>query len=490
MAEVPKKAGWQAPRTRPRGVQSSRRSSRFSADGWGWAMTTVTILLAVLAVVSLGAVAFAARGTSSGDLGPAITIGVLFFIFGFVTWLNGPLITFVKLAFDLDDVNAFLVPMAFYLSYFFLALPSAAVLRKTGMKRGMALGLLVMAAGAVLFGQFTTVRYYPGALAGLFVIGSGLALLQTASNPYISIVGPIDSAAQRIAFMGICNKFAGVLAPVVFGALVLRGLDGFDARVKAAESPEVREGLLNAFASQVYWPYMIMAALLAVLAVWIARSQLPDIASEAVNERADDGSSVRTMLASPHLWLGVVCLFLYVGVEVMAGDAIGIYGEGFGLPLSETRLFTSYTLVAMLLGYIAGLLVIPRFISQQSYLALSALLGVVLSIGAVMTSGFTSVAFIAALGFANAMMWPAIFPLAIRGLGKHTETGSALLIMAIAGGALLPYAFAVLKQHIDFQLAYAALAIPSYLFILCYGARGYRVGLSANPQGRLSATEV
>ena len=200
-----------------------------------------------------------------------VTIGALFFIFGFVTWLNGPLITFVKLAFTLDDVGAFLVPMAFYLSYFFLALPSSAILRRTGMKRGMALGLLVMAIGALVFGQFTTVRYYPGALTGLFVIGAGLSLLQTASNPYISIVGPIDSAAQRIAFMGICNKFAGLLAPFVFGALVLHGLDDFDARVKSAPTPEARDVLLDAFAAQVHRPYMIMAALLALLALWIKR---------------------------------------------------------------------------------------------------------------------------------------------------------------------------------------------------------------------------
>ena len=170
----------------------------------------------------------------------------------------------------------------------------------------------------------------------------------------------------------------------------------------------------------------------------------------------------------------MVCLFLYVGVEVMAGDAIGIYGAGFKLPLSDTRLFTSYTLFAMLAGYVAGVFVTPRFISQQNYLALSAALGVVLTFCAYMTSGYLSVAFIASLGFANAMMWPAIFPLAIRGLGRQTETGSALLIMAIAGGAILPYVFALLKQHVDFQLAYMALCVPSYLYILYYGARGCR----------------
>jgi glucose/galactose transporter len=411
-----------------------------------------------------------------------LSIGVLFFIFGFVTWLNGPLITFVKLAFTLDDVGAFLVPMAFYLSYFFLALPASAVLRWSGMKRGMALGLLVMAAGAVLFGHFTTARVYSGTLGGLFVIGAGLSLLQTASNPYISIVGPIESAAQRIAFMGICNKLAGLLAPLVFGALVLHGLDDFDARVKAAPTPAAREALLDAFAAQVHLPYMVMAALLALLALWIARSGLPDIQPATANDEHEIGGDQAGIWSFPHLWLGVACLFLYVGVEVLAADAIGVYGEGFHLPLDATRLFTSYTLAAMLAGYVAGLAVIPRFVSQERYLALSGALGVGLAIGAYMTSGYVSVGFIAALGFANAMMWAAIFPLAINGLGRHTETGSALLIMAIAGGALLPYLYAHLKQVIDFQLAYLVIAVPSYLFIAWYGAAGHAVGSRAAGQ--------
>lgn len=437
--------------------------------------TGVAVTVAGVALVALLAYIRASLESGARDLAPIMSIGLLFFIFGFVTWLNGPLITFVKLAFDLDDVGAFLVPMAFYLSYFFLALPASAILRSTGMKYGMALGLLVMSAGAVVFGHFTTARAYTGTLSGLFVIGAGLSLLQTASNPYVSIVGPIDRAAQRIAVMGICNKFAGMLAPLVFGALVLSGLDGFDARVKAAATVADREALLDAFAAQVYWPYMAMAALLALLALAIARSSLPNLEPETANPETAGSDRSRGIASYPHLWLGVACLFLYVGVEVLAGDAIGTYGDGFGLPLSDTRLFTSYTLFAMLIGYVVGLIVIPKYVSQERYLALSAGLGVVLSIGALMTSGWTSVAFIAALGFANAMMWPAIFPLAIRSLGRHTETGSALLIMAIAGGALLPFAFAHLKQTIDFQLAYAVIAIPSYLFIAYYGLVGHRV---------------
>jgi len=401
---------------------------------------------------------------------PMLIIGLLFFIFGFVTWLNGPLIQFVELAFDLDTVNAFLVLMVFYLSYFFLALPASWILRRTGMKRGMALGLFVMAAGAVVFGEFVVRRWYPGALTGLFVIGAGLSLLQTAANPYISILGPIEGAAQRIAFMGICNKLAGILAPLVIGALVMHGLGDLKAQVQAAD-PATREALLDAFAARIHVPYLVMAGILAVLGLWITKSPLPEVRAEEVNR--GHGSQARGIFAYPHLWLGVLCLFVYVGVEVMAGDAIGTYGRGFDLPADQTKFFTSFTLTAMLVGYVVGLLTIPRFISQARYLLFSAALGIVLSFGAYFTHGYASVAFVASLGFANAMMWPAIFPLAIAGLGRLTETGSALLIMGIAGGAVIPQSFAFLREHYDFQLVFVAIMVPCYAYILFYALRGH-----------------
>ncbi len=402
---------------------------------------------------------------TKSPLMPMAIIGGMFFIFGFVTWLNGPLITFVKLAFTLDDVSAFLVPMAFYMSYFFLSLPAAAILRRTGMKKGMALALLVMAGGAALFGQFVDMRIFPGALAALFVIGAGLSILQTASNPYISILGPIDSAAQRIAFMGICNKLAGALAPLVFAAVVMSGVSGLADQVAAA-SPSAREVLLNAFAHKVYLPYMAMAGLLAVLALGVLVSPLPEVSDRS---NADDSSAGRSLFSHANLWLGFVCIFVYVGVEVMAGDAIGTYGHAFGLPLDQTKYFTSGTLVAMLAGYVVGLVVIPRFVSQARYLVFSAALGVVFTLAAYLTKGYASVACVAALGFANAMMWPAIFPLGIKGLGRHTETGSAILVMGIAGGAVIPQLFAVLKATHDFQLVFAGLMAPCYLYILFFG---------------------
>ena len=396
-------------------------------------------------------------------------IGVLFFVFGFVTWLNGPLITFVQLAFELTVFKAFLVTFVFYLSYFFFALPASTILGRTGMKKGMALGLLVMAAGSFAFGEFCVQRWYPGALAGLFVIGAGLAVLQTASNPYISILGPIESAAQRIAIMGICNKAAGILAPIVLGALVLHGMDNFSEQVAAADAAG-KAALLDAFAARIHTPYMVMAALLAVLAVGILLSPLPDVRSEQ-GAAADAGDD--SLFHYPHVWMGALAIFVYVGVEVMAGDAIGTYGHSFGLPLDQTRFFTSLTLGAMLVGYVLGFVLIPRIVSQQRYLAWSAVLGMVLTVGAFLTQGYVSVGFVAALGFANAMMWPAIFPLGIHGLGRLIERGSALLIMGISGGAIIPQLFAWLKQSYDFQWVFLLLMLPCYLYILYFGLHGH-----------------
>ncbi len=420
--------------------------------------------------------------TQAGYGGAMVIIGTLFFIFGFVTWLNGPLIEFVKLAFDLDaDWKAFMVTFAFYIAYFFLALPASAILKLTGMKRGMALGLLVMAAGSVVFGHFATARHYPAALFGLFTIGSGLALLQTAVNPYISIIGPLESAASRISIMGICNKLAGVLAPVVIGAVALQGLG--EIQLQLAQDPDAatREALLNSFAAQIYWPYMSMAALLALLSIGILYSPLPNLRSDTANAAA--GGQQRGLLGYPHLWLGVLCLFLYVGVEVLAGDAIGTYGRAHGIPADEAKYFTSLTLIAMLVGYVAGIIAIPRWISQESALAVSALAGIAFSIAALLTSGYVSVAFVALLGLANALMWPAIFPLAIRGLGALTERGSALLIMGIAGGAIIPSLYAYLKDHYDFQWTFVAITVPCYLYILFYARYGCHAGLAPEAPG-------
>jgi len=414
--------------------------------------------------------------SSTSTFTSILILAALFFIFGFVTWLNGTLIPYFKIACELNTFQSLLVAFAFYISYFVMALPSSYILEKTGFKKGMMLGLLVMAVGALFFIPAALTRTYGMFLAGLFIIGTGLSVLQTASNPYITIVGPIESAARRISIMGICNKVAGVLAPIILGAVILSDADAVQQQLSIANETE-KTALLNELASRVIMPYSLMAGVLVVLALMIRFSPLPEIEMEQETNEATELSKNKTsVLQFPALVLGVVALFLYVGVEVLAGDTIGSFGQSQDIPLSESKNFTSYTLAAMVIGYILGIIAIPKFISQSVALTISAVTGIAFSILAISTSGYTAVLFIALLGLANALMWPAIWPLAIDGLGKFTKTGSALLIMAIAGGALLPLLYGQLADipSIGHQQAYWIM-IPCYLFILFYSVKGYKI---------------
>jgi FHS family L-fucose permease-like MFS transporter len=407
-------------------------------------------------------------------------ISMLFFVFGFVTWLNGTLIPFLQIACDLKETQALLVTFAFYMAYFFLAIPSSAILKKTGFKNGMALGLFVMAIGSLIFIPAAQQRAFGLFLTGLFVQGAGLALLQTASNPYAAIIGPIESAAQRISILGICNKIAGAISPLILSAIVLKNATAIEEKIKVAVSATDKAQLLDELASKVITPYVIMAVVLMILAFLIKKSSLPEIDTD--KEDSVDGIETAhksSVLGHPHLVLGVICLFLYVGVEVMAGDVIGNYGRAMGMSLDTTKYFTTFTLISMLLGYVIGIFTIPKYISQQTSLKLAAILGLVFTLGAYFTEGYTSVTFIALLGLANAPMWPAIFPLAINKLGRFTKIGSALLVMGIAGGAILPQIYAQLKSqlHLANNLAFLICMLPCYAYILYYAMAGYKAGL-------------
>lgn len=404
---------------------------------------------------------------------PIIILGVFFFIFGFVTWLNGTLIPYLKIACELEsDLKANLVAFAFYISYFVMALPSSWVLERTGFKKGMMLGLVVMAVGALVFIPAARTREYGLFLGGLFVIGTGLSLLQTAANPYVTIIGPMESAAKRISIMGICNKVAGVLAPIALGAVVLHDADLLESELLSLVGP-MREARLDELAARVIMPYSIMAGVLLGLAFLVRFSPLPEIEAETGERTQGEEVRHREVLRHPRLMLGVLALFLYVGVEVIAGDTIGRYAQTQGVPLSEAKHFTSYTLAAMVIGYLLGIVAIPKWISQRQALAGSAITGVLLSVAALLLTGTASVLAIAMLGLANALVWPAIWPLALEGLGRLTKTGSALLIMAIAGGALLPLLYGGLADlpSIGNRYAYIVL-VPSYLFILYYALTG------------------
>ncbi len=414
--------------------------------------------------------------SSRSTLVPITIIGVLFFIFGFVTWLNGTLIPYLKIACELNTFQSMFVAFAFYISYFVMALPSSWILKLTGFKKGMMLGLLVMAIGALIFIPAAHYRKYELFLIGLFVIGTGLSILQTASNPYITILGPIESAAKRISIMGICNKVAGFLAPIILGAIILSDADMLVKELNGLDSA-ARSIRLDEIASRVVNPYIIMAAILTGLALMVRFSPLPEVEMEQNGDgNAYTAKDRKNVFMHPNLVLGVLAIFLYVGVEVLAGDTLPMYGQSQGIALSEARNFTSYTLAAMVIGYIIGIVSIPKFISQSRALAISAGAGIVFSLCAIFTNGYTSVLFIAILGLANALMWPAIWPLAIHGLGKYTKIGSAMLIMGIAGGALLPLLWGKLSMihSVGHQQAYWIM-VPCYLYILYYSLNGHRV---------------
>jgi FHS family L-fucose permease-like MFS transporter len=409
-------------------------------------------------------------------------IGMLFFIFGFATWLNGILIPYLRIACELTTFQSLLVAFAFYISYFIMALPSSWVLSKTGFKNGIMVGLLVMAVGALIFIPAAMTRTYSLFLGGLFVMGTGLALMQTAVNPYITIIGPRESAATRISIMGICNKAAGALAPVILAYFILSDGDAFVASLTTMTEAE-KIVALDGLAARVIAPYVVIAITLAVLGIMVKFSPLPEIESEPEEDVDLNGQTEKTSIFQfPHLWLGALALFLYVGVEVIAGDTIIRYGMSLGIPISEAKVYTSYTLIAMIVGYVLiGLILVPRIISQRTALKISAILGVIFTLLAIFTQAKTSVLFVALLGFANALVWPAMWPLAIHDLGKFIKTGSSILVMMIAGGALLPLAWGRLSDiFVDHpQFAYW-ICVPCYLYILYYSVWGFKVGLKGN----------
>jgi MFS transporter, FHS family, L-fucose permease len=341
----------------------------------------------------------------------------------------------------------------------------------------MSLGLVVMAVGAIIFIPAAQSRSFSLFLTGLFVQGMGLALLQTASNPYISIIGPIESAAKRISIMGICNKIAGALSPIILSAVVLSRATEIESSIAAATDAASRDSLLQELASRIILPYEIMAGVLVLLALMIYFSSLPEIdlnGTEAESTKSPENKT--SIFQFPHLLLGALCIFVYVGAEVMAGDVIGPYGRAIGLSLDQTKIFTTYTLCSMLVGYVVGIFAIPKYIRQENALKISAIVGLLFSILAYATSGYVSIMFIALLGLANALMWPAIFPLAIDGLGRFTKIGSALLIMGVAGGAIIPQIYGKLALQMEPQMAFLICMLPCYLYILYFSVKGYKAG--------------
>ena len=403
-----------------------------------------------------------------------LLIGVLFFVFGFVTWLGSVLIPYLKIACELSTFESYLVAFSFYISYTVMALPSAWVLRKTGSKKGMALGLFIMGIGALMFIPAATTRWYGLFLSGLFIQGAGLTILQSASNPYITKLGDPESAATRISIMGICNGIAGVMAPLLLGAVILNDADTMNKSVHVLSGAE-KNAALNLLASRVILPYSIIMVILVLLALLIYYSKLPELDTDE-----EDGvvsianENKKNIFQFPHLLLGAITLFLYVGVEVIAVDTIFGFAVSQGVSLTNAKFFTSLTILNMLAGYLIGITCIPRYIKQEKALKLSAFAGIIFSLAAIFSQGITAVVFISFLGLANSLVWPSIWPLAIKGLGRFTKTGSSLLIMAIGGGAVLPLLYGRLAETYTPHIAYWVV-LPSYLFILYYSTKAHKL---------------
>ncbi|RAI99365.1 glucose/galactose transporter [Chitinophaga skermanii] len=404
-------------------------------------------------------------------------IGSMFFILGFVTWLNSLLIPFLKQACELTDFVAYFVAFAFYISYFVMAIPSSMILKKIGFTKGMSLSLIVMAIGALIFVPAAQTRSYPIFLAGLFTTAAGMTLLQAAVNPYITIIGPIESAAQRMSIMGICNKLAGMIGIFVLSLFLFKDSEALSAKIATLSGAE-KELELDLLASRVIVPYIIMAAVLIVLAVVVRKSSLPEPAAD--DETVDHGPDPfgrTSAFQIPYLVLGVLCLFLYVGVEVLAIDSLTLYGESQGLTKEIASKLGIFSLIAFTAGYLIGVALVPKVVSQKTAFVICAVLGIVFTIGALLTSGNVSIGFMVALSFAHSLMWPGIWPLAINKLGKFTKFGSALLIMGIAGGAILPIVYGAMADAMgDRQLPYIIM-IPCYLFMVYYALSGSKKGL-------------
>src|SRR5690606_5279084 len=267
---------------------------------------------------------------------------------------------FMKTINELTEAQSYLVATASYISFVVMALPASYIINKIGYKNGISLGLAVMAVGALVFIPAADARTYSLFLVAIFIQGIGMTICQTAANPYITILGPIESGAKRMAMMGIANKVAGALGSLIFGALLLSGIDEVNEQLGSV-SDEQKDVLLNSMADSVHTPYIVMAVVLFVFALLIRKANLPHVEATEEDEVGGVSNNNKTIFQYPHLWLGVLALFVYVGAEVIAGDTIIAYGISIGIPATEAKFFTTYTLMAMVAMYAVGAFLIPKY---------------------------------------------------------------------------------------------------------------------------------
>ena len=407
-----------------------------------------------------------------------VMLACLFFVFGLVSWVNSILVPYFKVACDLKTgVQSYLVTFAFYIAYLVMTIPAALLLNRTGLKKGGVIGLVILALGALLFWPAALTRTYGLFLLALFTMGTALAILQTVANPFVTIIGPEESAARRISVMGVCNKFAGIIAPLVFAALVIRPQDKvtMDLIGQGSLTGPAKEAALDELVRGVIPPYIVLAILLILFAIVFRHSALPDINPGRDNLTSSGRTDRKSIFAYPYLILGVLALFAHVGSQQISISTIIGYAQSIGMDLDAAKVFPSYTLGCILVGYLIGIITIPKYLSQQTALLICTVTGLVLSILVLAFPPRTSICFLVLLGIPNSLIYAGIWPLAIKGLGRWTNLGSSLLVMALCGNAIMSLLYGLEADRLGEHTAYWLL-IPCFLYMIFYAIYGHKIG--------------
>ena len=388
---------------------------------------------------------------------PMLIIGSMFAVLGFALGINAFFVPFVKEAFNISITMSYLVMTATFLSFVVFGIPSGVIIKKFGYKGGMIIAFLIMALGFYLIAPAAKIVSFPMLLVALFVSGMGQALLTGAVNTYVTILGPEESAASRIALMGICSK--------TFYAV-------------ASLSLAVFMNLTEVRLEDTILPFYIISGVLVIMGILYYYAPLPEIKAIGEDDTNDDievsvyANSKTSIFQFPHLLLGVFAIFFDIGLEYIALGSINDYATKLGLPSPENYVW----LVSggMVIGYLAGVLLIPKYMSQGTALLASTISGIAVTLGILIFPVGISIYLVAILGLANALMWPAIWPLAIADLGKFTKMGSSFLVTGIIGGAFLPLLFGYIADVKSYQMAYIV-CIPAYLYIMYYALWGSKI---------------
>ena len=407
---------------------------------------------------------------TSKHVAALVVLTSLFFMWGLITSLNDILIPHLKAAFSLTYVQAMLIQFCFFGAYFVTSVPSGQIVRKIGYRRGIIVGLATAGVGCLLFYPAASAQSYPSFLGALFILASGITLLQVAANPYVAILGTPQSAPSRLVLTQAFNSLGTTIGPFVGAVLIL-------SAAPAADEVSRR----TAEAASVQGPYLALAATLFVIATLIAFLHLPAV-QDSSTETADSAPSRTTVWQYPHLVLGAVAIFVYVGAEVSIGSfLVNFMSQPQVANLSESAAgqYLSLYWGGAMVGRFIGAVVLTR-VPAGRLLATNSVVAVLLLAIAMTFSGPVAMWSLIAIGLFNSIMFPTIFTLAIAGLGRHTSAGSGVLCMAIVGGAIVPLVQGVLADGLSLLYSFV-IPLVCYVYIAYYGYRGHRAAESAHP---------